>query len=255
MKNIFLFLFLFIISGSAFAGLPENDLFLQDKDAHFNNTITEEDFIESMNEVIEVYSPIINKLGGKLIIQGDWEDSTVNAWTKKDGKDWVVQMFGGLARRKEITKDAFKLVICHEIAHHIGGYPTSGWASIEGQADYVTTFVCAKKLFANTKDIDNNYERCNVYESKKDANICSRTLEAGQSLANLLSAISFNKIPNYSTPDKTEVKKTSGAHPKAQCRLDTFLAGAICKKEWNDRTIPKNAEATCDNRPKCWFYK
>jgi len=254
MKTILVF-FTLICSGIAYGDLPENDLYLQDNDFMFNNSLTEDEFNDTIDEVSKIYAPIVENMGATLTINGDWDDSTVNAWTKTDGKEWIIQMFGGLARRKEITKDGFKMVICHEIAHHIGGYPNQDWAAIEGQADYVTTFVCAKKVFADTTVSINNYKWCDFYGTEKEKNVCNRSLDASQSLADLLASLSYGKKPDFETPDKTEVRKTSTYHPKAQCRLDTFLAGAVCDKKWDDKVIPKNAKATCDNRPKCWFYK
>ena len=48
---------------------------------------------------------------------------------------WVVAMFGGLARRPEVTKDAFQFVVCHEVGHHLAGWPFAyDWASNEGQS-------------------------------------------------------------------------------------------------------------------------
>jgi hypothetical protein len=34
--------------------------------------------------------------------------------------------------------------------------------------------------------------------------------------------------PSVSTPDRNEVGITDNMHPAAQCRLDTFVAGALC---------------------------
>lgn len=241
-------------SSYSFANLPPNDLNFQDNERQFINGVTEEDFKNAMDEIQIIYGPIIEKLGYKLSINGDWDNSTVNAYAYQNNKNWHVQMFGGLARRKEITINGFKLVICHEIAHHIGGYPTSDWAAIEGQADYIAAMVCAKKVFKNAKT-DNINSRCKIYKNIKEQNICSITLDAGQSLANLLAAISFYKNPNYDTPDTKEVQKTAETHPRPQCRLDTYLSGAVCNKKWNDYIIPTDGEAVCQNRPRCWFFK
>jgi uncharacterized protein YkwD len=61
------------------------------------------------------------------------------------------------------------------------------------------------------------------------------------------------KIPQLDTPDPTVVDKTQSKHPKAQCRLDTYLAGSLCSKAYDVNQIPKDEFAFCSNRPKCWF--
>jgi hypothetical protein len=46
------------------------------------------------------------------------------------------------------------LIICHELGHHVGGFPfVSGtpfggyWAATEGQSDYYSTQVCARTMW------------------------------------------------------------------------------------------------------------
>src|SRR6478609_9034269 len=63
-----------------------------------------------------------------------------------------VHMYGGLARRPEVTPDGFTLVVCHEVGHHFGGYPfvrDAYWAANDGQADYFSTLACARRLWQN----------------------------------------------------------------------------------------------------------
>jgi len=83
-------------------------------------------------------------LANELVIDKHWEDGTVNAYASENGNNDVISMFGGLARHPAITPDAFYLVACHEIGHHLGGAPKKGntqWASNEGQADSVNTLM------------------------------------------------------------------------------------------------------------------
>jgi hypothetical protein len=237
----------------AFADLPENDFWRYD-DVNFVNQISESEFNEAIKEVEDLYTPIAEALGFTLNIEGDWNDSTVNAYTQRNGKEWYIAMFGGLARRPEITVDGFKLVICHEIGHQMGGFPSSSWASYEGQADYVATHVCGRKLFSKAPVTELKISKyCDGLKTKDDQMVCSRLLDAGQSLGNLLAALAGNDMPKYNTPDTVVVRKTKSAHPRAQCRLDTYKAGAVCIKPWDDKVIPQDAKAVCSNRPRCWY--
>jgi len=254
--------------------MPENNLDKQD--SFFNsNGMTEELFNQIIDDVEKYYSPIISAFGAELYVERNWDDSTVNAYASQEGSTYKVAMFGGLARRDEITPDGFAMVVCHELGHHIAGWPyVQSWAANEGQSDYFAMQACAKNLWKN-QYAENaeavNYvdpyakKLCDVY-SKQDIGICYRSMSAGYSLATLLGALNNQKV-NFQTPDKSIVKRTYNQHPKAQCRLDTYVAGTLCAMTWNDSVIPKNAKESakylCTStdqtnyaitaRPRCWF--
>jgi hypothetical protein len=249
-----LMVFGLLCSFHAFADLPQNDLWKQDSLALSGN-FTEREFTAAIKELQVLYAPIVAKFGATLSIKGDWKDSTVNAYASQNGKIWNVQMFGGLARREEVTLDGFKMVICHELGHHLGGAPASGWAAYEGQSDYYATHVCGKKIFANYSQQVKVNQYCNN-GTDKDRIACTVNLNAGQSLANLLAALAGDEaIPSYDTFDPTVVTETQSEHPRAQCRLDTYFAGEMCQMQWNDKVIPRDLDSVCDNRPLCWYAK
>jgi hypothetical protein len=97
---------------------------------------------------------------------------------------------------------------------------------------------------------------------------------AGKSLATLLGALGNTPNVDFGTPDTSTVSTTNHRHPAAQCRLDTYTAGALCGVEFNDAIIPgkekgrstREAEEeayqyscaerdghTKSARPHCWF--
>lgn len=268
--------------------LPENDLYISANQKSING-ITEEAFNKAIDEVELVYAPIIANMGGKLSIERNWTDGTVNAYASQTGKVWKVAMFGGLARHETITKDAMALVVCHEIGHHIGGAPKKGgsagggwwggssgassWASNEGQADYFATLKCLRKAWIN----DNNEaivkslnapklvtDMCkkNYKRNKVDTALCVRTSMAGQSVGNLFAALGRSAEPKFDTPDTKVVTKTDDNHPKAQCRLDTYYQGSLCDVNMNEDVSQKEeVQGTCHGslghkvgvRPLCWF--
>lgn len=235
------------------AFMPENNLWMED--SFTAGGLDEATFNQAIDEVEKIYAPIFQGFGASLNIERNWTDATVNAYAQQTGNIWTVAMFGGLARRPEVTKEGFQMVICHEIGHHLGGVPAAGWASYEGESDYFALHVCAKKVFANAVGSGEVARHCAGQPDKKYAFICTVSLSAGQSLGNLLAALGGQSEPNYDTPDKSVVRVTDQNHPKAQCRLDTYLAGARCLKGWDDKKIPSNYDAVCDTRPKCWFAK
>jgi hypothetical protein len=274
----------FLVCGAVQASiLPPNQLHLED--GLIKGGITQAQFLKTIDMVSKVYAPILKKFDGDLKIIGDWDDSTVNAFADRDGSNWNVYMFGGLARRVEVTVDGFALVICHELGHHVGGFPyVSDWAADEGQSDYFATQACGRKIWMND-DAGNARAASTVHpvakqkcdgrwQTVKDRNLCYRVAGAGLSLARLLGALEGVK-PDFSKLDTSVVPETNHEHPAAQCRLDTYLAGGLCDVKFNDNMIPgvsttmsdRNREkealsVSCSQfdktkpfagRPKCWF--
>lgn len=273
-------------SSLAFADfLPPNNLHLQD--TILSSNVTEEEFDRAIELVQDIYGPMIREVhGGRLNIRGSWSNNTVNANASQFFGTWSVNMYGGLARRPEVTIDGFTLVICHEMGHHLGGYPfIARWAANEGQSDYYTTQICAKMLWAD--DIEKNAtfaenldpfpkELCDsTWDIQADRDLCYRSMAASKSLANLLASLKEDEVA-FDTPDLTVVEEMRDLHPEAQCRLDTYMAGALCTADFDFEAIPgkdlgsrrNSAQAeeisrsnSCSRqddyeigvRPPCWF--
>ena len=259
--------------------VPENNFYISTFNKSVSN-VTEEQFNETIERIYQIYSPIIEEMDNNLVINGDWESGTVNAYAQQIGINWQVKLFGGLARHPSMTQDGFALVACHEIGHHIGGYPKksgwygSMWASAEGQSDYYGASKCLKRYFATEDNLlkisEMNIDplaisECNkVYSNYEEAAICKRVAMAGLALGKLFEDLqNLDKPIKFSTPDLEEVKRTNVAgYPKTQCRFDTYFAGALCDKVMNSEA-DRQDEATnfCarkDNyeigvRPRCWY--
>src|SRR5690606_9265008 len=100
--------------------------------------------------VTRVYAPIMESKGASLKVFKNWKSSTVNAYVTGRGKVRKITMLGGLARHKSITPDGLAYVVCHELGHHLGGFPKKTWPSVwsnEGQADYFANLKCLRKVF------------------------------------------------------------------------------------------------------------
>ena len=251
--------------------MPDNNLWMED--GFVDNGMTEAIFNDIIDNVASYYKPIVAELGGNLVIIKKWKDPTVNAYADQNDGNWNVTMFGGMARRGEVTQDGFAMVLSHEIGHHLGGFPNSDWAANEGQSDYFAFQAAAKVIWANEDNTGiavnpDGKALCDKYlNSTQDPDLCYREMNASYSLANVLAALGGTKI-SFKTPDKTIVRTTDNAHPEAQCRLDTYVAGNLCAVKWNSKVIPQSESASakqlCINtdtnggysiqaRPRCWF--
>lgn len=259
--------------------VEENDMYIG-VNAAVRSNVTEKDFNDVIDRVSRIYSPQVTAKGATLKVNRLWSDGTVNASAQQSGSEWIVNMYGGLARHQAITKDAFTLVMCHELGHHIGGAPKKKmlwfkmWASNEGQADYFGAMKCLRFFMEE----DNNQQvvkglnvpafvktKCTENFSDAEENaICQRSAMAGLSLGNLFKDLKkLDKDLQFDTPDPARVTQTDHNHPAPQCRLDTYFAGSLCTAHKDEQVSDDDAkvgvcsvEAQDDAltvRPGCWF--
>lgn len=251
---------------------PENNLWIPvgQKTAFGAN---EQEFVAAIEKAQKFYASVFEAQGRTLKIFNHWEDGTVNAYAKRNGRVSEVHMFGGLARHNLVTKDAFMLVICHELGHHLGGFPkSSDWATNEGGADYFATLKCAREMWKDEANM--NFRTflevpeivrtsCQKGFSKpEEIGLCARASMAGKALGDTLSDLGKGPATDFSTPDTSVVSRTNNEHPKAQCRTDTYFAGAVCPVA---KDVPQSdteaAPGTCEQtkgdtfgvRPLCWY--
>ncbi|MDZ4661890.1 MAG: hypothetical protein SGJ18_09775 [Pseudomonadota bacterium] len=237
--------------------------------------VTQKEFNAVIDRVESIYTSVVSKQGGILAVKRLWENDTVNAQAYRDGQTWYVDMFGGLARYRSMTKDGFTLVLCHELGHQIGGAPKIGtrWASNEGQADYYAGLKCLRQVFALDDNVKLMRAKTNIdptlakecaqsYQSAQDIAICTRIGYAGFSVATMFQELKKEqKIPRFDTPDKNVVVRTDHRHPATQCRLDTYVQGAICTVAVSDEVSDNDPNVgTCGEkyftrgtRPRCWY--
>jgi len=264
--------------------MPPNDLGREDF-LEADGGISQAQFNAVVDRVEKFYKPLVKQtFGAKLTINRRWTDNTVNAdASQPSDTNWQVNMYGGLARRPEVTEDGFAMVLCHEVGHHLGGFPfVQDWAADEGQSDTFATGACAFEIFADSPALslratialpEKQKGLCDKHHSEQNGrDICYRSMVAGKSLADLLAALGRTKA-NFETPDTTVVDTTAHSHPNAQCRLDTYLASALCgPSKWDNKLIPGKSFSDRDSleaqqeafkhscegdpetqRPRCWF--
>lgn len=218
---------------------PENDLWKEDNVGFVANV--DEDMFKAIIEIAkELYAPTAKQWKETLVINALWTDSTVNANASRDMKGWTeINMYGGLARRKEVIPYGFALVLCHELSHLYGGAPyvePSLYMSAESQSDYAGAGWCLKNIVDRLGYMDDIVVTEYMARVCKDDTNCAGRLAGGNSLGSLLAKLNGDKTPNYETPDTLVVKKTNLSYSSTQCRLDSYRAGVLMQ-----------------SRPLCWF--
>lgn len=241
--------------------------------------ITEEEFNAVLDQFEAEYKDRVAAHGGILEVRRKWSDPTVNASAQQSGNKFIVNMFGGLARHKVMNKDGFMLVACHEVGHHIGGAPKTGWfnswASNEGQSDYYASLRCLRHVWSaeensiwyseNESTINPvSKETCEgLYNTQEEEVLCIRTAEAGRIAGLMFMDLRKETIePKFDTPDLKEVSRTDDRHPATQCRMDTYYQGALCVHDMNEELSQQDpVKGTCTSsiihshglRPRCWY--
>ncbi len=212
--------------------------------ADFRN---QEDFDSSIQQVFQQYSPLVQSLGGQLRIDSQWKNDTLNGFAERDGDLWIIKIFGGLFRHPLLTTDGFQSLLCHELGHHLGGAPYKfdiPWMSTEGQADFYSGSVCLIGLWENKnnlhaiKDLEIPPEvskKCSiVFEMEERVALCIRIALAGFSFTEFNRVehgyTSENSPSDFSNPAPVNTSGKSLTYPRAQCRLDTYLAAALNQK-------------------------
>lgn len=257
------------IHSSSIKSLSENL-----KDLKINSSL---DFELALKKIEDTYTDDLKNLGYTLYINKLWEDGSVNARTAPFGQYIYIEVFGGLARHPDMTTDGLVLAVCHELGHHIGGAPKNvesrgKWATNEGQSDYFASMKCFKKVFQNEDNISKVKDlklpekitsQCNgVYKNENESAMCLRAIVAAKALGTVMSSLRFRLPPKLDQKDTNTVSSTFHGHPEAQCRLDTYIAGALCDKPLDQKLSSKDPlEGTCnrvDNdkiglRPLCWY--
>lgn len=214
--------------------------------------LTQQQFNSIINEFKVFYTPLMRQEGLTLKFDANWNESKVLAGISIPKNQAVLTISGGNARQEMMTEDAFRIILCHEMGHVLGGAPKRSpqhWSSTEGQADYYATSKCMKMMIPENEN--------------RDERILSAALVLGK-----MNAIYNKEDPNKITlesKDPNRLAKTTTLHPSAQCRMDTMVSGLICPISEtidfsnNDpdmgacRHASTDPEERAGARPRCWY--
>lgn len=250
-------------------------------------------YIDAFNQVESVYAKDLKDLNKvlrwkeeKFKLNGYQAPNMTSDWFEDENHLTISINFAGY---KGIDLDAFTLSICHEMGHFFGSLPIKNKSILildrelptstlfEGQADYYATLKCLRRVW---KDSDNlqiiqtrenfkvPYELCkSVFPDTSSAALCTRSILAAQKDAEFI--VAWEKrarknetivIPKLEHKDTHVVSRTTSlaVHPNSQCRLDTYVAGALCSVDAEVNLSPLDPiEGSCSTgvgaRPACWF--
>lgn len=244
MRRLIVFMLL-VTSCGAFASerhsfMPDNDLWKEDNLALAGNEMTPELFNRIIDIGYNLYAPYAQQSGERLVINRDWYSSTVNASAGRDGRGHAeINMYGGMARRRELRPLSFALVFCHEASHLFGGSPYIDqrlFVSAEGQSDWMGAGWCLTNVIQRLGDNTPYYATSYMNQVCGSNQNCLKGLDAGNGLGALLAALGSEQPPRYEAPDPYVAPRTNLSYPSTQCRLDSYHNGLLGR-----------------SRPRCWY--
>ncbi len=255
--------------------------------------LTLEAYDNIIQSVEDIYLPLVSQLSFRLKFVRLWESSEENAIAGMEedsqGKIYKMTFPGGLARHPNMSAEAYTLVVCHELSHHLGGAPTfPDGASVEGQADYFAAFDCLRRVLIRKIQTESSRQKVQVpvlvkflcskaFKDEENRYLCESIAFHGYKTTSFFAQKKNLPVPAFTTPSLTRATKYfevgEDPHPSAQCRLDTYLAAALCNKHPLSKEVEDNSLAgfinrvpldeveVCPNeeyytlgeRPICWF--
>jgi len=257
--------------------VPENDMSIFEWNRGAGG-ISQSEFVAILNKINNIYTPLVAKSGLSLKVINYWSDGRVNASSSRSGNTLYVYMYGGLARHEAINYEAIVLATCHEVGHHLGGYPKKSspgltWSTAEGGADYFASLKCMRKYFATEDNATVLAQRaseldpfavshCNqAFSTKKDRLICLRSSLGAQSMADFFATTGPGFQYKFETPSTFKPSSVIMGYPNDQCRLDAYFAGMLCPVSDTQNLSNSDLRAgACYRgqhrfgfRPTCWF--
>ncbi len=239
---------------------------------------------DSKREILSCFENFYGKLlkasGLSLVVNIKTDGETEEASADSNGKEMSITVSAAFLKSPRLSDDGLRFTLCHELGHLLGGAPRRhvpfewggptapdglSFMSSEGQADYYAGRECMRKLL--------KYDRLQkIYFSdfsgrliklcsqawknnKDDIEICVRTAEGAYNMLQLTKDFDIS----FETPSTEVVKVTIlDEYPARQCRLDTALAGALCRQknplifDFNEVNVNECPELT-GARPPCWY--
>ena len=173
-----------------------------------------------------------------------------------------------------MKEDTFTFILCHELGHTFARKSMlredGTRISPEGYSDYWGSSVCLKKIFKAQPSkqvvIPDPFVqvRCDAtYDNNDDRIVCYRIAAAGMVFGYQMHLFVQRFTPAnpvtgfYGNPDFHK-KETAffDNYPSLQCRMETIVAGALCKtseQRWSQGISNWACESTAGARPSCWY--
>jgi len=231
------------------------------------------EYKKDLTTFFDVYQPVLKKQGRILALKFHNHADPGYKFMTLIAPDSANIYVNYSIPQRELTGDAFTMALCHEIGHVLGGYPLHSrsndlsFASAEGQADYYSSLVCARKLWSNDAKLNAQVrqdadpkavELCSkAWSRPAEQNICVRSIVASKKVFESISQMTLDIGVNSGEAGET----TTDTYPDPQCRIESVVQGALCKLSYDVNLVTKEKndidKTSCMKgtgaRASCWF--
>jgi hypothetical protein len=204
------------------------------------------------------------------------EETTVAA-VNTMGKKALLQVNEELSQDDRLGLDQWTAILCHETGHLIGGAPYIAESvddrnefSAEGQADYFAAAKCLRRIWSDeqaNRVIVTGMPPALVGSIRLQGCVTDQCVRIVATSYSIFQALNPEETMKINERSKVKAKETHSSRTSlpAQCRLDTYLAGALCPVDPAASFSPSNQRdgaCTADSadptvikgsRPACWF--
>lgn len=221
-------------SGASFAQEP-GYFFLPPGSSRVSD-ITYDQYRSLVNEFqVKYIMPVFHGTGKPLLVPDEWESPYFAAFAQDKDQYMQVSLWGGMARAPGADLAILAGILCHEIGHVLGGEPRqtiqwAEWSSTEGQSDFFATKECLPHFLKAHPDWALPVDPA-VLELCDGNVLCARIAQTGVAMVNFFKRYDSQKSADVSlwTPAPAATELLRNVYPSHQCRLDTYLAGALCQ--------------------------
>lgn len=162
-----------------------------------------------------------------------------------------------------LRKENLYNLFCHELGHILGGAPyiveypgDNRRISSEGQADFFTTKRCMGRLFPKSKitQIHLELSEKNIFDLQRRGCLTKRCQVISYISKESLELFGEYTDISFGRHDSRMTQMTYHYTNSSQCRLDTFIAGAISSNQ-SDYYLAYSYDFSYrpGMRPRCWF--
>ncbi|ASD62530.1 hypothetical protein [Bdellovibrio bacteriovorus] len=184
---------------------------------------------------VKYIMPVFNSTGRPLLIPAEWENPYFAAFAQNKDTYMQVSLWGGMARAPGASLPVLAGILCHEIGHVIAGEPRqtftgAEWSSSEGQSDFYAAKDCLPQFLKAHPELvaDINPQVLALCGGNE---LCARVAQTGVEMVQFFKRYDSQKSDDVSlwTPAPAAEQLLRNVYPSHQCRLDTYLAGALCQ--------------------------
>ncbi len=200
------------------------------------SSVTEDQYRDLLQEFqIRYIMPVFRLTGKPLLIPNEWGNPYFAGFAIDRGAHMQVSLWGGTARAPGASLVVLAGILCHEIGHILGGVPYqtipgAEWSSTEGQSDFYAARDCLPDYLDKHPELLVTPDQGALMLCEGNR-LCARTATAGLELMRFFERFSSASVAQLSvlTPAPAVDEMLLNVYPPSQCRLDSYVQGALCQ--------------------------